>query len=63
MTPAQRKAQADEWRWWRKQNPAGARRAWRSDRDWIRNVLRKREPTAVVLKFIKTSAGSATGRL
>lgn len=46
MTPEQRKAQADEWRWLRRQSAAGARRAWRADRNWIRDVLRKSQDTS-----------------
>ncbi len=34
MTPSNRKQHADEWRWWRKRSPAGARRAWRELRNW-----------------------------
>ncbi len=36
MTPQNRKQQADDWRWWRKRSPAGARRAWREMKEWSR---------------------------
>jgi hypothetical protein len=48
LTAEQRQAQADEWRALRRDNPAGTRRLWRMDRDWLKKLRSERGPAEKV---------------
>lgn len=61
LTSEQRLEHAKEWRWWRKQSPAGARRAWRALKDWREVRHLEMRPMAALAFTSKPNESQSNG--